>query len=54
MKEQDKRLYRLVEYIEYLLNEKYKVYNRLNKRHIEKINKLLNEFCKEYIKREWI
>ena len=53
MKEKDKKLYKLIEYIEYLLNEEYKVYNRLNKGHIKKINKLLKEFSREYIKKEW-
>ena len=53
MKEEEHKLYKLVEYIEYLLNEDLKIYNRLNKRHIKKIDKLLKDFCKEYIKREW-
>lgn len=53
MKKQDKKLYELIEYIEYLLNDNYRVYDRLNKGHIKKINKLLKKFCKEYIKREW-
>lgn len=53
MKEQDKKLYELIEYVEYLLNNEYRVYDRLNKGHIKKLNKLLKEFCKEYIKREW-
>lgn len=52
-KEEDKKLYELMEYIDYLLNYNYKVYNRLNKGHIKKIKKLLKEYYKEYIKREW-
>lgn len=54
MKEKDKRLYELIEYIEYLLNDEYKVYYKLNKRHIKKINKLLKSFCREYMKEEWL
>lgn len=50
MNEQEKKLYELIKYIEYLLNEDLKIYNRLNKGHIKKINKLLKDFCIEYIK----
>lgn len=50
MKEEKHKLYKLTEYIEYLLNDEYKVYNRLNKRHIKKIDKLLRDFCIEYAK----
>ena len=53
MKEEEKKLYKLIEYIEYLLNEDYKIYDRLNKRHIKKIDKLLRDFCKEYTKKWW-
>lgn len=54
MNEEEKKLYDLINYIEYLLNEEYKVYDRLNKGHIKKIDKLLKKFCKEYLENRWI
>ena len=53
MKEEEHKLYKLIVYVEYLLNEEDKIYNRLNKRHIKKINKLLKEFSKEYAGNRW-
>lgn len=53
MNNTDKKLIELIEYVQLLLNKEYRIYNRLNKGHIKKINKLLKKFVKEYTEREW-
>lgn len=49
----DKKLIQLVDYVQYLLNDEYKIYYRLNKGHIKKVNKLLKSFVVEYTKEYW-
>ena len=48
MNDCDRKLAKLVEYMVYLLDDNYKIYNRLNKGHLKILNKLLKSFCKEY------
>ena len=53
MNQTDKSLVKLVDYVDYLLSGKYRIYNRLNKGHIKKLDKLLKKFCREYTRKEW-
>ena len=51
MSDLDKKLVALVDYIQYL--DENKKYNYWNKGYFRKIKKLLKEFCLEYTKIYW-